>query len=127
MGSMKDETYFQREARRISDLENHIRDNYNTLTEQSSEHDFKRVVNANIDYAPHNNETFTQYHARVSIYARIARDKNSKTHILNGKKIWYTHRNPMGCFMCEDSNLIQMLVDVIGYIASETPDKHFTS
>ncbi len=124
---MKDETYFQREARRISDLENHIRDNYNTLTEQSSEHDFKRVVNANIDYAPHNNETFTQYHSRVSIYARIARDKNSKTHILNGKKIWYTHRNPMGCFMCEDANLIQMLVDVIGYIASETPDKHFTA
>ncbi len=122
---MKDETYFQREARRISELESHIRDNYNTLTEQSSEHDFKRVINSNLDYAPNNDETYLSYHARVSIYARIARDKNSKTHILNGKKIWYTHRNPMGCFMCEDSNLIQTLCDVLGYIASKTPKEHF--
>ncbi len=124
---MKDETYFQREARRIESLRAHIRDNYNTLDEQSSEHDYKRVVNSNNDYSPHNNETYLQFHARVSIYARLSRDKNTKTHITNGKKVWYTHRNPMGCFMCEDSNLIQLLVDVIGYIASETPDKSFKS
>ncbi len=85
-------------------------------------YDYKKISNSNIVFAPHKNETFKQFSDRIKIYAKISAEKNYKTHIDGPRKAWYTHRNPMGCFMCEDTNLISVLVRSLSYMADKHPD-----
>ncbi len=125
---VNDETYFQREARRILETEKGIRDNYNTLTDQTDLSNIHHVLSNNDESRkPHPNETLAEYSARASWIQHTQEGINTKTHILNGKKIWYTHRAPNGCFMCKDLEFIRILVDVLKYISIKYPKIKFNS
>jgi len=88
------------------------------------QYDYKKIVNSNIEYAPHEGETWKEYSVRIKIYADLGAKKNRLTHIDGPRKSWWTHRSP-SCFMCEDVNLISMMVRVLCEMASVNPDNKF--
>ncbi len=96
-----------------------------TDQERLDVNDYKNIVNARAICAPERMEQLTHYADRLQIYTKIAAEKNRLTHIDGPRKAWYTHRNPMGCFMCEDVNLIAVMRRVIGLLAIKYPDYHF--
>ncbi len=96
-----------------------------TNEEKLEIHNYKHVINANVVYSPHKDESWKEYSQRIKIYADLSATKNRLTHIDGPRKAWYTHRSPMGCFMCEDTNLIHMLVRVLSEMADISPDNRF--
>ncbi len=112
------------EMRKLERQEADLTSQY-TSAEKLDVNDYKKVVNSTISYAPHANETWKEYANRIGIYAKIAADKNRLTHIDGPRKAWYTHRNPMGCFMCESINLESVMLRVIGEMANQYPDNRF--
>ncbi len=100
-------------------------DRYNTLDEPDDPNNYKKIVNAKINLAPTTEETLAQYLQRIKIYQKISRDTNWNTHVDNPYKTWHTHKNPMGCFMCQDTQFIGVLVQVLQVILDIYPDLHF--
>ncbi len=115
---------YLRQMRLLERQEKDLTSQYTDL-EKIEVNDYKKVVNANVTYAPHKGETWKEYSNRLGIYAKINADKNRLTHIDGPRKAWYTHRNPQGCFMCEDTNLISLQIRVIAEMASLYPDNRF--
>ncbi len=115
---------YLKEMRKLERQEADLTSQY-TDEEQKDVHDYKKVINANVVYAPRKGETWHEYAYRSKVYADINAIKNRLTHIDGPRKAWYTHRNPMGCFMCEDTNLISMLRRVIDEMAQQYPDNKF--
>ncbi len=107
--------------RQVQDLQ----DKYSSDETRIDVNDYETVVNAGNDYAPKGGVSWKDYWTEAKIYAKVNQKKNYQTHVENSKKVWYTHRNPMGCFMCNDSELIAILVRVIGLMASKYPDLKF--
>ncbi len=115
---------YLRQMRLLERQEKDLTSQYTDL-EKIDVNDYKKVVNANVTYAPHKGESWRDYSNRLAVYANINAEKNRQTHIDGPRKAWYTHRNPMGCFMCEDTNLISLMRRVIDEMASLYPDNRF--
>ncbi len=115
---------YLKEMRKLEMQEKGLTSQY-TDVEKLDVNDFKKVINAHVTYAPHAGETWQQYAIRIGIFTQIAIDKNRLTHIDGPRKAWYTHRNPMGCFMCESINLESLMHRVITEMASQYPDNRF--
>ncbi len=108
------------EMRKLEHQEQHLTSQY-TDEEKLDSNDYRSIVNAPSICTPEKGERITHYADRLQIYCKIAAEKNYKTHIDGPRKAWYTHRNPMGCFMCEDTNLISVMRRVVGLLAIENP------
>ncbi len=115
---------YLRQMRALERQEKDLTSQYTDL-EKIDVDDYKKVVNANITYAPHKGETWVQYAERLHIYADLAAEKSRKTHIDGPRKAWYTHRSSLGCFMCEDMNFISLLCRVVTEMALLHPDTRF--
>ncbi len=113
----------QRELRKRAEAD--WRDRYNTEEKQESEHYYKKIVNARIKIAPISGENVNDYIKRLKIYQRISHDKNWETHVDNGKRTWYTHKLPIGCFMCEDTQFINVCIQVLQILADGNPKYSF--
>ncbi len=96
-----------------------------TNEEKLDINDYKTIVNAGLSYAPERGERLSHYHDRLGIFIKLAAEKNRKTHIDGPRKAWYTHRSPMGCFMCEDMNMYHVLFRVLGLLVISYPDYKF--
>ncbi len=101
------------------------RDRYSTTDKQESEHYYKKIVNAKIKIAPISGENIKDYIKRLMIYQTIAKDQNWETHVDNGKRTWHTHTLPQGCFMCQDTQFIQVCIQVMQIQADANPDYIF--
>ncbi len=115
---------YLRQMRELERQEEHLKSQY-TDAEKMDVNDYKKVINSTVEYSPNKGESWMEYAKRVMIYAHINAEKNRLTHIDGPRKAWYTHRNPMGCFMCQDTNLISMLVRVLGEMSAVSPDNRF--
>jgi len=115
---------YLREMRLLDRQQKDLTSQY-TNEETKDINDYKNVVNSQVSYAPNKGETWKEYSNRVKIYADLNAKKNRLTHIDSPRKAWYTHRSPMGCFMCEDTNLISMLVRVLCEMGSISPENKF--
>ncbi len=115
---------YLKQMRKLEMQENDLTSQYTDL-EKLDKNDYKKVVNANVTYAPHRGETWKEFAGRIKIYADLNANKNRLTHIDGPRKAWYTHRNPQGCFMCEDTNLISLMVRVLDEISSKYPDDKY--
>ncbi len=93
--------------------------------ERLDPNDYKNIVRARLKYTPKEGQKWTEYAGGLQIYTDLAAEKNRLTHIDGPRKQWWTHRNPMGCFMCEDTNLISAMLKVIKLMASQHPDNIF--
>ncbi len=109
----------QKNKRERADAE--WRDRYNTTEKQESEHYYKKIVNAKIKIAPISGEKIKDYIKRLKIYQTIAHDKNWETHVDNGKRTWHTHMLPLGCFMCEDTQFISVIIQVLEILSDDNP------
>lgn len=97
-------------------------DQYNSLRNPYQEDDFNReITESDTDWLPQKKETIQSYHSRLTIYAKLNLKHNVQSHINGPKGAWWTHRNPSGCFMCNDTNLISVMLNVIGNLAKKYP------
>lgn len=100
-------------------------DKYNTLDPKISYTDFHKITNSTLSYSPKKEQTWAHYAIEATIYAKLGQKVNRNSHI-NGKNgYWHTHVDPRGCFMCDDNNMISVLVRVIGFMASKHPKDVF--
>ncbi len=100
-------------------------DKYNTLDPQISYTMYHEIINSSLDYSPNEGQTWGAYAIEAVIYAKQGQKTNRNSHI-NGKNgYWHTHVDPRGCFMCDDNNMISMLVRVIGLMSSKYPKNTF--
>ncbi len=112
----------QRELKKRKDEDNF--DRYNEVSKFQVE-DFSGIVESKVKFSPQEGGLWVEYATQVKTYAEINSEINWKTHVDNDKKIWYTHKLPLGCFMCNDTKLITVLVRVIGLMASRHPQDRF--
>lgn len=122
---VEENEYYKKEMEKLERRSQSLTDQYNSLDNHYEEQDFNRILNANLDYAPKSHQTWMSYYESARIFAGMNAKKNIKTHINGPKGAWYTHRNPMGCFACEDTNLINVLLAVIGIMSHKMPLESF--
>ncbi len=115
---------YLKQMRKLEMQEADLTSQYTDL-EKIDVNDYKKVINSNITYAPHKGESWKEYANRIKIYADINAKQNRLTHIDGPRKAWYTHRNPQGCFMCNDTNLISLMVRVLDEWSSVYPNDRF--
>ncbi len=103
-----------------------IVDQYNSLDNPYQESDYnKTILETDTEWLPKKGETYQSYVARATIYAKLASKHNIQSHINGPKGAWWTHRNPSGCFMCEDTNLISCLINILQIISKKYPKGTF--
>ncbi len=114
--------YYEDEIRKIDVQRKNMRDQYNTLDNPYDIDDIQKVTKSDLEYAPNEGETLNSYYNRAKIYVKLCEKKNIQTHINGPKGAWYTHRNPAGCFACEDINLLNVILRTLEIIAEKYPD-----
>ncbi len=97
-------------------------DQYNSLENNIQEEDVRKILKADLEYTPKEGETWLSYYTRAKIYADFNAKKNIKAHISGPKGAWWTHRNPSGCFCCEDMNLISVLIQTLQLQSKAHPE-----
>ncbi len=112
----------QAELRKMQTAED--RDRYNTKEKNIDKHQYMRIINANLKIAPQSGETLKNYITKIQVHQEIAKDKNWETHVENPYKTWHTHTRPH-CFMCEDTQFINILIQVLQVIAKQNPKIQF--
>ncbi len=122
---MDEESFYEKEIRKIELQRKQLRDQYNTLDNPYQSDDYEKVLHADLEFTPKGGETWSSYCSTVLIYAKMNAKKNIQTHINGPKGAWYTHRNPQGCFACEDTNLISVLCSVLSLMSKQYPNNTF--
>ncbi len=128
MESPEEKSYFQKEMEKLELQQKGLRDNYNQENLEFNEHEYVRKlrVGSMLKYGIASNETLAKYLIRLSVHIDISAEKNINQHVKNnGRGCWFTHKDKfgIGCFMCEDLNLIHYLSSIIGYFANKYPDE----
>ncbi len=119
------ETLFSKEMERLERQQNNLRDQWNTESKNQDENEYKRIINSNntLNYAIRKAETLEKYLIRIEDHVAIANKTNWKVHVIIGSKgkPWYTHKNPNGCFMCDDTNMLNYFINLFKAIAVQHP------
>jgi hypothetical protein len=64
-------------------------------------------------YAPVEGETLANYYTRLSTnIIPSLEETNTGSHIY-GRKMWFTHRTPSECWICEELNVLWFMVDIL--------------
>ncbi len=114
-----DNDYLERQERQ----QKQMRDQYNETEKYDAMEDYQRIIQqSNLDYAIRKSETLENYLARLQIHVDFNAKKNIKTHIQAPKGCWYTHKSPLGCFMCDDMNMIHYMLNLLKTLAKYQPD-----
>ncbi len=109
------EDYFAKEMKKISAK---IQDQYNSSDVKYDPNLYQTVVHSSSRYAPQvHMRTLEQYITQIKVLQEFQTEKSTKAHIK-----WYTHRSPLGCFMCEDMQFISTLIQVLEYISKTYPN-----
>ncbi len=103
-----------------------MHDKYNSEELAVDPNNYRKIVNAKTKLAPIGGENWLRYVERIKIYQKIAFDVNWGTHVENGYKIWHTHKLTSGCFMCNDSAFIAVLIQVLECMAEHYPTDKFS-
>ncbi len=122
---MDEESFYEKEIRKIDLQRKGLRDQYNSLDNPYQEEDYEKIIKADLEFTPKSGQSWNSYCENIIIYSSMNAKKNIKTHINGPKGAWYTHRNPQGCFCCEDTNLIAVLVSTIRLMAKQYPEQKF--
>ncbi len=110
------------ETEKFAHYEKSLRDQHNTLVETEALEDYQRIIQqSTLDYALRKQETLQEYLYRIEIHVEINAQKNIKSHISAPKGCWYTHKSPLGCFMCDDMNMIHYLLNLLRSLAKHQP------
>ncbi len=124
--------YFDKEMAKLEKQQKSLReqqekgqwDRYNTIDQQVDQNDYNHLLNSDLEYAPKRGQSWKEYAVIAQLYARQNAKISIKTHV-ECKRQWYTHRSPLGCFMCSDINLISVLQRTIALMAEQYPSQQF--
>ncbi len=118
--------WYESQLRKIELQRQGLLDKYNSTEEGV---DLGRVEKKPISEhkcAPKVGQTWQDYANELITHVKYADDKNYQVHIENmGRKSWWTHRSPAGCFMCEDVNLRHVMLTIIQAMALQYPKSVF--
>ncbi len=109
---------------RLEREQKNLKNQYETEQEQTDRNDVEHLLNSSLKYTPQNHQTYETYYQELITHVKYADDKNRKAHI-EGKRAWYTHRSPLGCFMCEDIALRHVMLRVIQIMVEAHPNTKF--
>jgi len=119
--------YYEDEVRKLELQRKNLKDQYNTLDEnQDLGNTDSYIPTPSLAYSPSKDETLESYFKKLKIYRKINYEKNTKAHINTPKGAWYTHRSPLGCFMCEDQQMINIMLEVIRILSLRYPSESLT-
>ncbi len=114
-----DNDYLERQERQ----QKFLRDQYNETAKYDAMEDYQRIIQqSNLDYAIRKEENLENYITRLEIHVKFNATKNIKTHIQAPKGCWYTHKSPLGCFMCDDMNMISYMLNLLKTMAKYQPE-----
>jgi len=125
---MEEKKFFDKEMERIERQQKDLHDQYNQENLEFNETAYVRKLRsgAMLKYGMASGETLSKYYPRLRVYIDIAAEKNIRSHVKNnGRGCWFTHEDKfgVGCFMCEDLNLLHYQASIIGYLASQHPEQ----
>ncbi len=126
-------SYYDKEMEKLERQQRELRemqeqgqwDRYNTTDKMVDSHDYKKVLNVDLEFSPKKGESWESWFVKAELYADMGAKKSIKAHINGPKGAWWTHRNPQGCFPCEDMNLIRVLINVMGVMVQQYPKNVF--
>ncbi len=117
--------WFDKELDKLEKQQKGLHDQYNTLDNPIDVKKAERVLNSNLKYAPQLHQTWQQYVQELETHVKYADEKNTQSHINGTRGAWYTHRSPLGCFMCEDIALRHVMLQVLQLMAKQYPKTSF--
>ncbi len=117
--------YYDKELEKLEKMQKELHDRYNSEPVEADPDNYRKIVNAKTKLAPISGEKWAEYVVRIKIYQKIGFDLNWATHVDNPYKVWHTHKNPAGCFMCSDQVMIGVLIQVLECMAENHPDSKF--
>jgi len=124
---MDSNEYYDKEIRKIELQRKQLKDQYNTLDENQ---DLGKTENyiptPSLAYAPVLGENLQTWFAKLKIYRKINYEINTKCHITPPKGAWWTHRQPSGCFMCQDQQFINVMLDILRILSLRYPEESLT-
>ncbi len=116
--------YYEDEIRKLELQQKGLKDQYNTLDiNKDLGNTPEYVPTPSLAYSPSKNETLESYYQKLKIYRKINYEKNTKAHITPPKGAWYTHRSPLGCFMCEDQQMLNVMLEIIRILSLRHPSE----
>ncbi len=121
---MDENKWYIKEMRRLEIEQKKLHDNYNSEIQKSNQNDIEHLLNSTLKYSPDRRHTWETYVQELVTHIKYADDKNTKAHI-EGKTPWYTHRSPLGCFMCEDIALRHVMLQILQLMAKQYPNNKF--
>ncbi len=117
------ERYIREQLDKVEAIKEDRWDQYSTDESSLDLGKYQNIVKDNtIDYSVRKREKLIDWLQRIEIYVKLGADLNAKSHITPPKGAWYTHRSPMGCFMCKDQDMIHYLLNVIRLLTHNHPD-----
>jgi len=109
------------EIRKIDLQQKGMSDKYNQPQNPDMDRINKLMQSDHIMYKPHTGQTWLQYAEQLPIHIKYQNAINYRIHVENnGKKAWYTHLKPE-CFMCKDTEMLNVLQTVIQMMAKAHP------
>ncbi len=119
---IKNETYWKKELQKVESLKAGNQDQYNMVKPLAISQYKELTRNSSLKYAVRDGEKLYQFTARLQLYMDLSLEKNKDIHIYAPKGAWYQHRNPAGCFCCEDQNMIHYMFNIFKIIEHTYPD-----
>ena len=123
-----EKTFYESEMERLERQQKNMHDQYNQENMEFNAHEYVRKIRQGsmLKYGASNGEKLKDYLPRLSVHIDLAAEKNINTHVKNnGRGCWFTHSDKfgVGCFMCEDVNLISYLASIITYFSNKYPNE----
>lgn len=127
MVDLNDTNWVKHELSRIEATRNNTQDQYNTLEQPIDPNNIQHNKHSSqgLEFSPKQGETWESYSQRLKVYIEFADKKNYNTHVNGPRRAWFTHRSPLGCFMCEDVNLRHTMYDAILQMTKQNPKNIF--
>lgn len=117
--------WYEDEARKLEQIRKQVFDQHNTLEKRIDPDDIIHIIKSNLKFTPEKGQLLTAYIEQLKVYVKFQDQTNINTHINGPKGAWWTHKNPAGCFCCNDLNLIHVMQTILNSLAIQYPDTRF--
>ncbi len=117
-------SWYDQQIDKIQRQQDGLLDRHNTNEDALDLNDVQKLLNSGLRFTPKEDQSWQDYVSELVTHIKYADDKNTKTHV-EGKRQWYTHRSPLGCFMCEDIALRHVMLRVLQIMAKKYPKNTF--
>ncbi len=119
-------TIFDDEMEKLEKQQRIAKNQYDTENEEFNDYEYIRKLRQGkmLSYAISDKEKFSTWAIRMRVEVDNSAKKNSRTHVWNnGRGCWFTHKDKfgVGCFMCEDTNILHYMMSIIEYFAKTYP------